>query len=204
MYVCLKPSSVYVCMPQTYIHETKHTYTVSCHHAFGRPLSMYVCLKTLCFIMEMKHTYTLKVVWKARKIILRHLLSVYVCFKTCVFCRKNETSTLKHKLFFFISKIILSEPLERVCMFEIRVFYRQKLLKHTLSATLIFEWWCVLSMYVCLKTSCFVVLLAITTKPSSSNVMASWGSSESNTHRYYINTSIHTHIHTNFTLVALI
>ena len=124
MYVCLKPSSVYVCMPQTYIHETKHTYTVSCHHAFGRPLSMYVCLKTLCFIMEMKHTYTLKVAWKANKIILRHLLSMYVCFKTL----------------------------------------------------------------------CFIVWSTIKTQRNPSRGMASWGSSESNTHRYYINTSIRTEL----------
>ena len=163
MYVCLKPSSVYVCMPQTYIHDTKHTYTVSCHHAFGRPLSMYVCLKTLCFIMKMKHTYTLKVAWKAKKIILRHLLSVYVCFKTMYFVMKmkHQRSNIHSP---FLSKIILSEPLERVCMFEIPVFYRSQLLKHTRSATLVFEWWwCELFMYVCYKTLCFIVRSAIGT-----------------------------------------
>ena len=55
-------------------------------------------------------------------------------------------------------------------------------------------------MYVSLKTSCFVDLFARGTQRTSSKPMASWGSSESNTHRYYINTSIHTQ----FSPVALI
>ena len=45
---------------------------------------------------------------------------------------------------------------------------------------------------------------AIGTQRSTAFAMASWRSSESNTHRYYINTSIHTYIHTHYSPVALI
>ena len=94
MYICLKPSSVYVwrpqacmfervclsvyvCMPQTYIHKPNiHTQLIDLliGKLFKRLSSVYVCLKTLCLSWKMKYThsnihaqYTSLYVWSLRK-----------------------------------------------------------------------------------------------------------------------------------------
>ena len=122
MYVCLRERRfMYVWMSQTYILPTKHTYTVSWHQAFGRPLNMYVCLKTLCLSWKWNiHTLS-KLLEKQTQIILRHLLSVYVCFKNPLPVMENETYTLKHKPSDLIKNHTLNssqEALHYVCMFE--------------------------------------------------------------------------------------
>ena len=152
MYVCLRQLSMYVCMSQTYIH------TLSDFCVKSSLQRVWICSKTLCFVMKMKHTYMLKSL-------------------------RNSNITVTHQ-----------EAPNYVCMFEILVFCRDKWNIHTYLTSRHFLLMICFFESVCFKTSCFVVLYAHPTQRASSFLMASWGSSESNTHRYYINTSIHTYI----------
>ena len=121
MYVCLRQLSVYVCMSQTYIH------TLSDFCVKSSLQRVWICSKTLCFVMKMKHTYMLKSL-------------------------RNSNITVTHQ-----------EALNYVCMFEIPVFCRDKWNIHTCLTTRHFLLMICFCESVCFKTSCFVVLLAIST-----------------------------------------
>ena len=89
MYVCMFEALKHVCMPQTYIHKSNiHTQLVDLPYrkAFPGALERVCMFENPLPVMEncFKHTYmhAQKQVCVATKILLKHLLSLYVCFKS--------------------------------------------------------------------------------------------------------------------------
>ena len=121
MYVSGNWACMYVCLKHTYIH------TLSDFSVKSSLQRVWICSKTLCFIMKMKHTYMLKSL-------------------------RNSNITVTHQ-----------EALNYVCMFEIPAFCRDKWNIHTCLTTRHFLLMICFCESVCFKTSCFIVLLAIST-----------------------------------------
>ena len=100
---------VWICFKNTTKHRVlKHTYTlkflrISC---FRSLLSVYVCLKTLCFVAFWACMYVSKHIVSC--FLYERVLSVYVCLKTMCFvvffCNSNITRGSEPQRFFKFSK----------------------------------------------------------------------------------------------------
>ena len=117
----------HVCMPQTYIHKSNiHTQLVDLPYrkAFPGALERVCMFENPLPVMEncFKHTYmhAQKQVCVATKILLKHLLSLYVCFKSLSLSWKWNINAQTYTLKFHQKSNLRSiqKALKHVCMFE--------------------------------------------------------------------------------------
>ena len=107
MYVCLRQLSMYVCMSQTYIH------TLSDFSVKSSLQRVWICSKTLCFVMKIKHTYMLKSLRNSNITVTHQEALNYVCmFENPVFYRDKWNI---HTLSFTRHFLLMIYLFESVC-----------------------------------------------------------------------------------------